>query len=76
MEKERLIEFLETKPLYTKIKVEPDNLKIITDIPNVNINVYCKICKSQRTFILEQKSIFYHTGNYFVDAMDRTISSI
>lgn len=34
-----LIEFLEEKPLYTKINIDPKELKILLKIPNVNINL-------------------------------------
>jgi len=76
MEKERLIEFLEKRPLYTQIKVDPEKLEQILDVPNVNINLYCKICNNTRTFLLREKAIFYDSGNYFVSVIDVRTSPI
>ena len=76
MEEKTLIKFLEETPLYTRLPVEPNELENIAHIPNVNINLYCKICKDIRTFELREKAIFFDKGNYFVSVIEDKSSSI
>jgi len=76
MEEEILIEFLEEKPLYTRINFYPEELELVSDIPNVNINLHCEICKNIRTFELREKAIFFNIGNYFVSVIDEKMTQI
>jgi len=76
MEKEKFIKFLEKKPLYTRLRVEPKKIEIVADIPNVNINLYCDLCRDNRTFQLREKAIFYNDGNYFVSIIDENTSPV
>ena len=73
MEKEILVEFLEKQPLYTEIKVDPTELEIVTDIPNVNINLHCKTCKNTRTFQLREKSVFFAEQNRFIAVLNTSV---
>ncbi|KKL09511.1 hypothetical protein LCGC14_2565120 [marine sediment metagenome] len=76
MEKEDLVEFLEKKQLYTKIEIDPNEMEIASDFPNVNINLPCKICKDTRTFQLKEKALFMDDENNFVSVINEESAPI